>query len=76
MNSRVGEKIIDNYGVEIEIIEYINCRNIKVRFNDEFKAIINTRYDCFLDKRIKNPYRKSFLGVGYLGVGKYSSKNT
>ena len=41
MNSRVGEKIIDNYGVEIEIIEYINCRNIKVRFNDEFKAIIN-----------------------------------
>ena len=23
MNSRVGEKIIDNYGVEIEIIEYI-----------------------------------------------------
>ena len=76
MNSRVGEKIIDNYGVEIEIIEYINCRNIKVRFNDEFKAIINTRYDCFLDKRIKNPYRKSFLGVGYIGVGKYSSKNT
>lgn len=74
--SRIGEKIIDNYGVEMEIIEYINCKKIKVRFNDEHRAIINTRYDCFIDKRIKNPYRKSFQGVGYIGMGKYSSKDT
>lgn len=74
--SRVGEKIIDNYGVEMEIIQYINYRKIKVRFNDEFGAIIDTRYDCFKNKNIKNPYRKSFCNIGYLGEGKYSTKDT
>ena len=29
--SRIGEKIIDNYGVEMEIIEYINCKKIKLK---------------------------------------------
>ena len=73
--SRLGEKTLDKYGVEMEIIEYTNCRKIKVRFNDEFGAIIDSRYDSFKNKNIKNPYRRSFSNIGYLGQGKYSNIN-
>lgn len=70
--NRLGEKIIDKYGVEMEIVYYKGCRNIKVRFNDEYGAIVDSRYDCFVNKNIRNPYRKSFYGVGYLGEGEYT----
>ena len=73
---RLGEKKIDKYGIEMEIIEYKNCHNIIVRFNDGFGALVKTRYDCFEKNNIKNPYRKSFCGVGYLGQGKYNSVNS
>lgn len=53
---RTGEERLNNQGCLMRIVEYNNYRNIVVKFLDEYKAIIRTRYECFLSGQVKNPY--------------------
>ena len=69
---RLGEENINNQGCLMKIIEYIDCMNVKVEFQDEYSYISNVRYDSFLKGKVKNPYHKSVCGVGMLG-DKYPS---
>lgn len=71
-NDRCGEIIFDNYGVAMKIINYKNNKDIIIEFQDEHKYKKRTTYEAFKNKRIKNPYRKSFYGIGYIGDGKYN----
>jgi hypothetical protein len=59
----------------MKIIKYNSWRDIYVQFEDEHKAIVNSRYDCFRDKCIKNPYDRTLCGIGFLGEA-YINKET
>lgn len=65
--NRIGEKIINNQGYVLIIIDYIDSRNVLVEFQDEHKYRRNVRYSEFKNKGVQNPYHKTNLGIGYLG---------
>ena len=74
-NERLGKIQYNNKGTLMKIVEYNNSRNVIVEFQDEYKIKVKTRYDCFLDGRVLNPYDKTVYDVGYIGVGKYNNKD-
>lgn len=74
-NERLGKIQYNNKGTLMKIVEYNNSRNVIVEFQDEYKIKVKTRYDCFLDGRVLNPYDKTVYNVGYIGVGKYNNKD-
>lgn len=65
---RIGEERLNNQGCLMKIVEYIDCDNIVVEFQDEKAAKINSQYSHFLKGQIKNPYYPSVFGVGVIGV--------
>ena len=65
---RIGEKSINSYGTEMIIIEYCNEKEIYVEFQDEYKAIVKTRYWIFKQGSVANPYDKTVYNVGCLGL--------
>lgn len=74
--NRVGERFITEEHLgkyEIIIVEYNDCKNILVEFQDKHKAIVHTSYKDCRRGRVKNPYHPSVCGVGYMGVGEYNS---
>ena len=66
-DSRLGLESYNNQGCLMKIIEYNNANDIFVEFQDNHKAIINTRYSHFANGVIKNPYFPDVFGVGMLG---------
>ena len=61
----------------MKIICYRKIDDIDIVFLDEYEYIVrNTTYCNFKSGQIKNPYDKSLYGVGYMGVGKFSSRNS
>ena len=72
LKNRVGEKFTTKQGYEIEIVEYIDSKNIKVRF-EKGHALVVRMHDI---KRgfIMNPLHPMTYGVGYLGIGEYKTK--
>lgn len=58
----------------MKIVEYKNCENVVVEFQDEYKCRKNTSYVNFQRGQVKNPYDKTACGVGYVGEGKYLTK--
>ena len=70
----IGKKYITNEGYEIEITEYINSTNCTIKFNDG-TILKNVSFDRIKKGAIKNYNNKSIDGVGYIGYGKYSSKD-
>lgn len=60
-----------NEGYDVVVVNYVNSVNVIVEILDNFG------YRCKVESKqlnlgtIKNPYHKSTLGVGYLGVGEY-----
>lgn len=69
--NRIGEIKYNSQGAEMKILDYIDSNNTIVEFQDEYKYTITTRYSQFKEGRVKNPYKPSVYGVGYLGKGKY-----
>lgn len=68
---RIGEKNITNEGYEVIIIDYINSKNVVVRFNDSKNNEITTQYIQFKTGEIKNPFHKIYFDVGYIGKGSH-----
>ena len=68
---RLGEERLNNQGCIMTIDEYVDCRNIIVEFQDEYKAKVHTNYGSFTKGQVKNPYAKTVCGVGIVGK-KYS----
>ena len=67
---RTGETNVSNEGCAMKIVEYNNCDDITVEFQDEHKYRVHTNYGIFKNGKCKNPYFASVLGHGYLGVDK------
>lgn len=72
---RTGEKHFSNQGYEVEIIKYFSAINCTIRFNDERNTIREkVAVKEILSGSVKNYYHPEALGVGYMGVGKYTSR--
>lgn len=72
LKDRTGETKTTRHGQVMTIIKYNNCHDIDVEFDDG-TIVENVEYSNFVRDTIKNPYRPNVYGVGYIGVGKYSS---
>ena len=66
-----GKIFVTNEGYDIKVIKYINHTNIIIEFLDEYHFTTSVRINKLKDGGISNPYHRSVLGVGYLGVGKH-----
>ena len=73
-HKRVGEINESNYWGPMEIINYHDTFNVDIKFLNT-GTIVTRRYERFKDGNIKDPLGKSVFDVGYMGIGKYKSKN-
>lgn len=69
---RLGEVNYNYSGERIVISEYITATNIVVMFDDGYTT--KSAYKDFKIGCIKNPYSPRVYGVGYYGIGEYTSK--
>lgn len=71
----VGQIIENFYGSKFEVIELLEDAKCRIKFLDSFgyeKVVL--RNDA--KRGIRNPYRLSVAGVGYIGEGPYSPANS
>jgi len=73
--NRDGEIRYNNYGTKMQIINYYNCSNVKIKFLDNYGYETITEYNQFCKGQVKNPYDKSVYNTGYIGIGKYKVSN-
>lgn len=71
-NDKTGETNLNTNGCLMEIIEYFNSKNIVVMFLDSYRYKKKTGYKQFKIGNVRNPYDKTYFGVGFSGVGKYN----
>ena len=64
----VGKTFINNKGLEFVIIDYINSRDVTVKFDDHV-VIYNVSYGNIKRGKVNNPYFKNLYGFGYCGIG-------
>lgn len=75
---RVGEVSYTKHGTKATIVEYLNRHKVLVEFGDKFRYRYYTSYANFKHGNLTNPYEvrtKDGRNIGYIGVGKYNSKN-
>lgn len=72
-NSRIGEINVNKYGSVMKIVEYNTNKDIVVEFQDEYKHRVHTGYNAFKNGSVQNITDRTRGGVGYMGVGPYSS---
>lgn len=74
---KVGEINNNSKGTPMKIIAYRNNNDIDVEFLDDFHYVKEHQtYSNFNRGVIKNPYDKTLCGIGYIGVGKYMTRNS
>lgn len=72
---RLGEIRKNTFGTEMKIIRYNNSEDIDVQFLDDYYYVYHhTTYSNFKNGCIKNPYDKSVFGIGFVGDGKYLTR--
>lgn len=70
---RTGEEFINNQGCKGVIVEYKNWNEVYVAFK-ECKTSIKCTYQQVKMGKVENPYFPTVRGRGYLGQGKYKTK--
>ena len=71
---RTGEENVNNFGSKMIISKYNNNYDIDVYFPEYNWVAKNKRYGNFKKGEIKCPYERRTYGIGYLGEGKYNSR--
>ena len=71
IKNRVGEIIESNQCGPMEIVEYKNNSDIKVKFKTG--TILKTNYQSFKIGCIKDPLFPNVFEIGFMGIGKYKS---
>lgn len=73
----VGDVLPTNEGSSITILnqEPSDAKNnyFRIKHNDEHGYVVIVTSSAIRSGSIKNPYRKSVYGIGYIGVGPYSA---
>ncbi len=73
---RIGEIHNTKYNGKVEIIEYINSKNITIKFIDDNTITYNNQYINIKSGLLKNPNKPSVFNIGYLGIGNYNKINS
>jgi len=64
--------VFDTYeGEQVVVLEYRNALDVLVKHLDEHGHIRSVRAYHLKEGRVKNPYKRTASGVGYIGHGKY-----
>ena len=71
---RKGEERINSFGSKMVIKEYRKWNDIDVYFPEYDWTFNHVRYDTFKKGNIKCVYERRTYDVGYLGEGKYNSR--
>ena len=66
---RIGMTFISNQGCKFFVVQYVNSKNVIVKFCDEYGAEVHTQWNCCKKGEVRNPYFKSVYGIGMLGEG-------
>ena len=72
--NRIGEENYNSFGSKMIIREYRKAIDIDVYFPEYNWTFEHTRYNDFKNGTIKCPYEPRVYGVGYLGEGKYKTR--
>jgi hypothetical protein len=68
-----GQVYTMNDGSKLKVLQVLSGKEVLAEFQDEYKHIISVDAHRIVNGLIKNPYYKSVYGVGFTGVGEYSS---
>lgn len=60
---RTGETNVSKQGCVMKIVEYNNCDDIIVEFQDEHKYRVHTQYVSFQKGRCKNPFIPQYMNM-------------
>lgn len=71
---RTGERGVNNFGSEMVIVGYKSASDIDIYFSEYDYIVENKGYKEFKNGNIKCPYEKRTYNIGYLGEGKYKTK--
>ena len=71
---RTGEVSVNNFGSKIIIKEYRKATDIDIYFPEYDFSFEHATYNSFKKGLIKCPYEPRVYGVGYLGEGKYKTR--
>lgn len=71
---QIGDTKQNNHGTEMEVVELLPGRRVKLKFKDKHGAIVETSISAYSSGAVKNPYDKTVFGIGCLGEGPYKTK--
>ncbi len=71
-DEKIGETNYNSFGSKMTIVKCEGLSDITVEFENGYRK--RADYNSFLKGSIKSPYEKRAYGVGYLGEGKYKTK--
>lgn len=71
---RIGERNYNTFGSEMVIVDYRKYSDIDVYFPEYDWTAEGVQYSNFKKESIKCPYERRTFGMGYIGEGKYKSK--
>lgn len=70
----LGEAVINSTGHKLEIVRIKNCKDIDVLIDDKYLKK-HVYYSNFKRGNVRSPMQPTLCGIGYMGIGDYSSKN-
>lgn len=68
-----GDTFTNKIGDQFKVVRYINSKDVLIEFMDSHKYTMKTCSSHIYSGSVKNPYTPNVAGVGFLGVGEYSS---
>ena len=71
--NKVGEvHESNNYG-KVEIINQHSCNSMTIKFLEDGTIIENQKYGRIKRGEVKNPCKKEYYGIGYMGIGEHNN---
>lgn len=72
--NKIGEENINTFGSKMIIFAYRKNYDVDVYFPEYDWMVNNREYREFKNGKIKCPYERKTYGIGYIGEGKYKTK--
>ena len=70
----IGQTFKTNEGYEVQIIDYLDTKNVLIKFINVPDLQVWTSLQNIKKGQIKNPYHKSVYNRGFYGVGNYTAR--
>lgn len=65
---RIGNININNQGCPMKVVDYVDCRNVIIEFQDNYRECVKCTWANFENGKVKNHYAPYVCGVGMEGV--------